>query len=239
MNGDGDNGSGAPAMHYGHSQMPLHPATSQPLPPSQHVPGTNPTTYGTAHSILMNNATANARRRPGEDEQDHLRSGMQPTPLFERLVTEEVQELKAYARIIESQNRRLAELERVHGDLEARLEQECNARMKLEETLGQHELAWSDKYNKLEKERDHWKEVVQLEQTKNSRLIEQVVRKEKDIQKMLQRKVRRKAKVGSSQVIAVAWLNVVIRVETSVRSTTGRRALQSINPRHPGGYPQR
>ena len=29
----------------------------------------------------------------------------QPTPLFQRLVTEEVQELKAYARIIENQNR--------------------------------------------------------------------------------------------------------------------------------------
>ena len=192
MNSDGENGAGAPSMHYGHPQMPLHQATSQPFPPPQqpqHIPGTNSATYG-AHSILMNNATSNNRRRIGEEDQDHLLSGMQPTPLFERLVTEEVQELKAYARIIENQNRRLAELERVHGDLEARLEQECNSRMKLEATLEQHELTWTDKYNKLQKERDHWKEVVQLEQTKNSRLIEQVVRKEKDIQKMLQRKVR-------------------------------------------------
>jgi hypothetical protein len=203
MNSDGENGVGVPAMHYGHPQiLPPHPATSQPLPPPQqpqHIPGTNSTTYG-AHSILMNNATANARRgRNGDDDQDHMRSGIQPTPLFERLVTEEVQELKAYARIIENQNRRLAELEKVHGDLESRLEQECNARMKLEATLEQHELAWTDKYNKLQKERDHWKEVVQLEQTKNSRLIEQVVRKEKDIQKMLQRKVRPRWKLGSGQ----------------------------------------
>jgi hypothetical protein len=48
----------------------------------------------------------------------------QPTPLFERLVTEEVQEIKSYVRIIENQSRRLSELERFHGDLEARLEVE-------------------------------------------------------------------------------------------------------------------
>jgi len=149
--------------------------------------------------MMHSNANGSGPRRRPEDE-DHLNnasnnaargtSGIQPTPLFERLVTEEVQELKAYARIIESQNRRLAELERVHGDLETRLEQESRARQQLEGTLEERERQCNDKYASLEKDRDHWKEVVQIEQTKNSRLIEQVVRKDQDIQKMLQRKVR-------------------------------------------------
>jgi hypothetical protein len=113
----------------------------------------------------------------------------QPTPLFERLVTEEVQEIKAYARIIESQQRRLVELERVHVDLEARLEVESNRRKQLETTLEAREREWANKFEELSKDRDQWKGVVQVEQTKNSRLIDQVVRKDQDIHRMLQRKV--------------------------------------------------
>ena len=115
----------------------------------------------------------------------------QPTPLFERLVTEEVQELKAYARIIENQNRRLVELERIHGDLESRLELESRGRTQLEATLERRERDWAMKYHKLEKDRDQWKSVVSQEQVKNARLIDQVVRKDQDIHRMLQRKVSR------------------------------------------------
>lgn len=113
-----------------------------------------------------------------------------PTPMFERLVTEEVQELKAYARIIENQNRRLVELERVHGDLEARLELEARGRAQLEATLEARERDWSVRYRQMEMDRDHWKEEVTKEQSKNARLIDQVVRKDQDIHRMLQRKVR-------------------------------------------------
>lgn len=114
----------------------------------------------------------------------------QPTPLFERLVTEEVQELKAYARIVENQNRRLSELERVHGDLETRLELESRGRVQLEATLEHREREWATKFRELEADRDHWKEIVKVERTKNARLIDQVVRKDQDIHRMLQRKVR-------------------------------------------------
>lgn len=114
----------------------------------------------------------------------------QPAPLFERLVTEEVQEIKSYVRIIENQSRQLSELERCHGDLEARLELESRGRQQLEATLEAREREWAHKFNELESERDHWKAVVQAEQTKNSRLIDQVVRKDQDIHRMLQRKVR-------------------------------------------------
>jgi hypothetical protein len=123
-------------------------------------------------------------------EENNIPRMTQPTPLFERLVTEEVQELKAYARIIENQNRRLAELERVHGDLEARLELESRGRVQLETTLEEREREWAIKFKQLEADRDHWKGVVKVEQTKNARLIDQVVRKDQDIHRMLQRKVR-------------------------------------------------
>mmetsp|Transcript_33859 Transcript_33859/g.52809 ORF Transcript_33859/g.52809 Transcript_33859/m.52809 type:complete len:220 (+) Transcript_33859:3-662(+) len=108
--------------------------------------------------------------------------------LFQRLVTEEVQELKAYGRIIENLNRRLGELERVHGDLESRLEQEARGRVQLETTLEQQEREWAMRFKELEADRDHWKGVVKAEQTKNARLIDQVIRKDQDIHRMLQRK---------------------------------------------------
>lgn len=113
-----------------------------------------------------------------------------PTPLFERLVTEEVQELKAYVRIVENQNRRLAELERVHGDLEARLEVESKGRQHLEATLEAREREWAEKLEHLESDRDQWMRLVEAEKSKNSKLIDQVVRKDQDIHRMLQRKVR-------------------------------------------------
>ena len=129
------------------------------------------------------------------DETSNSRLVQQPTPLFERLVTEEVQELKAYARIIENQNRRLAELERVHGDLETRLELESRRRVQLETTLEEREREWALKFQQLEEDRDHWKDVVSSEQNKNARLIDQVVRKDQDIHRMLQRKVSPRWKV--------------------------------------------
>lgn len=116
-------------------------------------------------------------------------NNLHPTPLFQRLVSEEVQELKAYARIIENQNRRLAELERVHGDLEVRLEVQSNRRMELERTLEDRERTWAEQTEELKEDRDNWKDLVNVERTKNGRLMDQVVRKDQDIHRMLQRKV--------------------------------------------------
>jgi hypothetical protein len=162
-----------------------------------------------------------AANRTGATNGHHMNDGgrmPQPTPLFERLVTEEVQELKAYARIIENQNRRLAELERVHGDLENRLESESRGRVQLETTLEEREREWALKFKELEADRDHWKDVVRVEQTKNGRLIDQVVRKDQDIHRMLQRKVRhasrsRQVKLSSTVTCAnVLFLFVTPKV---------------------------
>jgi len=119
-------------------------------------------------------------------------NNIHPTPLFQRLVSEEVQELKAYARIIESQNRRLAEMERVHGDLESRLEMQSNRRMELERTLGDRERNWAEQIDELKKEREDWKKLVNVERMKNTKLMDQVARKDQDIHRMLQRKYDQK-----------------------------------------------
>jgi len=136
---------------------------------------------------IHSNPRTGARRATEEDEPH----SMPPTPLFERLVTEEVQELKAYARIIENQNRRLAELERVHGDLESRLQIEARTRQQLEATLEAREREWAKQLEQLESDRNHWRGLVQAEETKNTRLMEEVMRKEQEIRRMLQRKVRK------------------------------------------------
>jgi hypothetical protein len=132
----------------------------------------------------------NRRRSNSEHMRGHDDSlDQQPTPLFERLVTEELQEIKSYARIIENQSRRLAELEQYHGDLGARLEIESKGRQQLEATLEAREREWARKYSELEVDRDQWETVVRAEQTKNSRLIDEVVRRDQDIHRILQRKV--------------------------------------------------
>jgi hypothetical protein len=140
-------------------------------------------------SSLSSNGGGN-RRSNGEHVRGRDESlDQQPTPLFERLVTEEVQEIKSYARIIENQSRRLSELEQYHSDLGARLEVESRGRQQLEATLEAREREWAHKYSELEGDRDQWETVVRAEQTKNSRLIHEVVRRDQDIHRILQRKV--------------------------------------------------
>jgi hypothetical protein len=151
---------------------------------------------GTSNEIQRNTASVSGMNGGVEDDPNAMTTRIdaalqQPTPLFERLVTEEVQELRAYVRIVENQNRRLVELERVHGDLEARLEAEAKSRQQVEATLEAREREWAEKLDHVERDRDHWKGLVEAEKTKNSKLIDQVYRKDQDIHRMLQRKVCR------------------------------------------------
>uniref|UniRef100_A0A7S2KAU5 Uncharacterized protein n=1 Tax=Leptocylindrus danicus TaxID=163516 RepID=A0A7S2KAU5_9STRA len=110
-------------------------------------------------------------------------------PLFERLFSsEEAQDMKTYSRIIGSQNRRLTDLERVHDDLEIRLEEQTKARMDLEAELDAQQRMWSERYAQLEKERDEWKNKVSAEQNKNELLLKQINHKNKEIHRMIQHK---------------------------------------------------
>ena len=126
--------------------------------------------------------------------EDHARTendppASHPTPLFERLVTEEVQELKSCLRMIDTQQRRLHELEKVHGDLESRLERESREKLQLETTLEEREREWASKFQRLELDRNSWKHQKEQEESKTKRLMEQLNRKGQEIHRMLQRKV--------------------------------------------------
>jgi hypothetical protein len=56
--------------------------------------------------------------------------------------------------------------------------------------LEAREREWAEKLDHVESDRDQWKRLVEVEKVKNSKLIDQVVRKDQDIHRMLQRKVR-------------------------------------------------
>ncbi|GMI36426.1 hypothetical protein TrRE_jg11946 [Triparma retinervis] len=102
--------------------------------------------------------------------------------------SDDVQELKSYSRIIQSQNARLAELERVNDDLERRLEIQAKQKMTLESELTAMERQWSMRYSELETERDAWKGAVEAERRRSSGLRDQISRKDRELHRMLQRK---------------------------------------------------
>lgn len=104
-------------------------------------------------------------------------------------MTDDAQEIRTYMRLYENQGRKLSELETIHNDLEQRLEVESNARQRLEKTLEDRERKYEGMIQELEADRDHWKKLVEEERTKNSRLMDQVNKKEQDILQMVQRKV--------------------------------------------------
>jgi len=112
-----------------------------------------------------------------------------PTIFSNIIANEEAQELRTYARIIEQQNRRLAELERHQKFLEAEVEQRTAAAQGLEASLERREREWKVENDSLRAERDKWRNSVQAEQTKNERLLALVNRKDMEIQRMIQRKV--------------------------------------------------
>lgn len=113
-----------------------------------------------------------------------------PAPLFERLVSEEAQQQKTYSRLVENLNRKIATLELAQKDSEDRLKAESQSKFQLEKKLEERENHYALKFQKLGEERDHLKSSVEAEQATNRKLRDQVKRKDKDIHRMLQRKVR-------------------------------------------------
>lgn len=192
-NGNKNNGGSNSGGH--HSQRQNQPNRRMGQPSITTLP------LGAPSRNSIAPATSASHHYHNHQSNNAVSAATQPTTLFQRLVTEEVQELKAYARIIENQNRRLVELERIHGDLENRLELEARGRTQLEATLERRERGWTMKYHNLEKDRDQWKLVVSQEQAKNARLFDQVVRKDQDIHRMLQRKYDNQRESLSGQPI--------------------------------------
>ena len=111
------------------------------------------------------------------------------TPFYEKLVTEEVQELKAYSRMMEVQKQRVEEVEDLQKDLESRLQSETAARQKLETILALREREWSRRLENSEQDRQRLRQQIKEQLAKNQRISEIVLRKEQEIQRMVLRKV--------------------------------------------------
>ena len=103
---------------------------------------------------------------------------------------DDAQQLRTYARIIEQQNRRLAELERQHDFLESELEARTSDLARLESTMERREKEWMAENDRLRTERDKFEEAKKAEVSKNERMLELINKKDAEIRRMIQRKVR-------------------------------------------------
>jgi hypothetical protein len=110
------------------------------------------------------------------------------TPLYDRLVSEEVKDLKEYIRITENLSRRVIELEKIHFDLEHRLEEEQIKVQNLEHTLRQREKLWSGTCDTLQKEKTQAQKFVKEEKLKVEKLLEMVNRLQNEIRNMIMNK---------------------------------------------------
>jgi hypothetical protein len=122
------------------------------------------------------------------------------TPLYERIVSEEVRELREYVRIIETQSRRLVDLERLHVDLESRLEVEQVRSRKLERTLTQHEKKWRAMFKNLVDEKEHAEKMVREEKVKVDKLMEMVNRLQTEIHALIKNKFQQHNQHGSGNI---------------------------------------
>ena len=123
------------------------------------------------------------------------------TPLYERIVSEEVRELREYVRIIETQSRRLVDLERLHVDLESRLEVEQVRSRKLERTLAQHEKKWRAMFKNLVDEKEHAEKMVREEKVKVDKLMEMVNRLQTEIHALIKNKFQQHNQHGSANIL--------------------------------------
>lgn len=133
-------------------------STSTPATSNQSTPAQTP-------DAPLSRSSSQQAQQPG---------GHVVTPVYERLVSEEVKEIKEYVRLIEHQSRRLAELERVHDDLELRLEREHAARVRVERSYGRSEQRWKARCARLESERAEGNARLAEERSKVERLMEVV-----------------------------------------------------------------
>jgi len=103
-------------------------------------------------------------------------------------VSEEVKDLKEYIRITENLSRRVIELEKIHFDLEHRLEEEQIKVQNLEHTLRQREKSWKGQCDTLQKENTQSQKLVKEERLKVEKLLDMVNRLQNEIRNMIMNK---------------------------------------------------
>mmetsp|Transcript_10110 Transcript_10110/g.24337 ORF Transcript_10110/g.24337 Transcript_10110/m.24337 type:complete len:183 (+) Transcript_10110:794-1342(+) len=121
-------------------------------------------------------------------------------------------------------------MERIHSDLNVRLEIETRERFLLEAKLEQRERDWAEQFDQIAKDRDYWKSEVKTEQAKYARLVDQVTRKDQGLHRMLQRKYDMQR--NDTGVAAAAQSSSIraVRNSTSERPATPPRQEQQHHP---------
>mmetsp|Transcript_6338 Transcript_6338/g.12192 ORF Transcript_6338/g.12192 Transcript_6338/m.12192 type:complete len:255 (+) Transcript_6338:1016-1780(+) len=119
----------------------------------------------------------------------HHHHAAAPTTLFSNVMdADEAQQLRTYARIIEQQNRRVAELERQHEFLESELETRTSDLARLESTMEWRESEWKAENDALRTELEKSEENVKTEVSKNEKMLESINKKDIEIRRLIQRK---------------------------------------------------
>merc|ERR1711862_269094 len=105
------------------------------------------------------------------------------TPLFERIQTEEIAELKSYNKILSIKNHQISTFEALLEDLESRLETETRQKLNLQTKLDLKKATFKKEKGRLEDDVHVWKNRVSVEKIKNKKLLEEVHKKDKEIHK--------------------------------------------------------
>ncbi len=126
------------------------------------------------------------------NHREHLNAPDTPTLFFERIVNEEVAEIKSYTEIIQKQNSEIIELKNNNNEMEARLEFQTKDRIELESTIENQEIHWARKCEELQETVDAFKKSLETEKTTNKKLWDLVYVKEKEIKRAYSRKVSTK-----------------------------------------------
>lgn len=169
------------------------------VPPPNQVHGGNGYKYNktqqqrrNANKSISSVDMSPSRRLSNKSSQSaHISQGQRihgsvPTPFFDRIVSEEVQELKEYSLIIKAQHAEINELKGSNRALEIDLEMESMKRMELESALEQQERLYRHERKELISQRDDLEGLLEAEKNTNKKLWELVYQKEKEIQKAYQ-----------------------------------------------------
>jgi len=114
-------------------------------------------------------------------------SGTSPI-IFERIATHDLKEVHEYHGVIESQQKRIKNLEKINMDLEKRLEVQAKQHFQIEKDIAVIDQRWQEKCNALQQEVSDLEVLLKEEQAKSVSAIEKFSRTERELHRMMQRK---------------------------------------------------
>lgn len=168
----------------------------------QHVGSNNNhrSTTMSHHSHTSRRHTSSNSRADNNNQQNskNNKNIESTTPIFDKLVTDEVRELQVYARMVENQNLEIERMRQYQNDLEKRLQDKSRDHELLETSFEERERNFKATLEDLHGEIKRLRNVVQGEENKNKLLLDQIRKKERDILGILEKKkVRTRKKCDS------------------------------------------